>query len=184
MNKTLGKHLYEKVSIYPSILSCTSRRLSQSNMPSCNQSHFGVILGIFRLNFQLVLCPDVIVVKEVVIAGPEITYEFAGGGGSNFDAIKRNVDAYAKQMGAGGGGGAPQQSSEAEGGKKVIIEHLYVRNGKIGVSADFLQGKALNAPLPTIHLKDIGKKSNGATAAEVAEQLIGEISKSATMLDH
>ena len=34
--------------------------------------------------------------------------------------------------------------------------------------------------MPTIHLKDIGKKKNGATAAEVADQLLGEISKSAT----
>lgn len=123
---------------------------------------------------------DVILIKEVVIAKPEITYEFASGGGSNFDAIQKNVDAYAKKMGAGGGGAAKQDSSDSGGGKKVIIENLYVRGGKIGVSADFLQGKELNSGLPTIHLKDIGKKSNGATAAEVAEQLMSEISKSAT----
>jgi len=122
---------------------------------------------------------DVILIKEVVIAKPEITYEFSAGGGSNFDAIQKNVDSYAKQMGAGGGA-AKKDSAEAKGGKKVIIEHLYVRDGKIGVSADFLQGKEMNAALPTIHLKDIGKKSNGATAAEVADQLLSEISKSAT----
>ncbi len=119
---------------------------------------------------------DVILIKEVVIAKPEITYEFASGGGSNFDAIQKNVNAYAKALGAGG----QKDSAEAKGSKKFIIEHLYVRDGKIGVSADFLQGKALNGGLPTIHLKDIGKKSNGATAAEVADQLMSEISKSAT----
>ncbi|MDA1326484.1 MAG: hypothetical protein O3C34_17295 [Proteobacteria bacterium] len=122
---------------------------------------------------------DVILIKEIVIANPDITYEFASGGGSNFDAIQKNVNAYAKEMGAGGGA-AKKESSEGKGGKKVIIENLYLRGGKIGVSADFLQGKALNAALPTIHLKDIGKKSNGATAAEVADQLMSEISKSAT----
>lgn len=120
---------------------------------------------------------DVIVIKEVVIAKPEITYEFADSG-SNFDAIQKNVDAYAKSMGAGGGG--QEQSAESKGSKKVIIENLYVRDGKIGVSAAFLQGKELSAGLPTIHLKDIGKKKNGATAAEVADQLLSEISKSAT----
>lgn len=120
---------------------------------------------------------DVIVIKEVVISKPEITYEFADGG-SNFDAIQKNVDAYAKSMGAGGG--KKEDSAEAKGSKKVIIEHLYVRDGKIGVSATFLKGKEMNAALPTIHLKDIGKKKNGATAAEVADQLLGEISKSAT----
>jgi len=123
---------------------------------------------------------DVIRIKEVVIARPEITYEFASGGGSNFDAIQKNVDAYAKQMGAGGGGGAKSESADSKGGKKVVIDNLYVRDGKIGVSADFLQGKEMNAALPTIHLKDIGKKSNGATAAEVTDQLLTEISKSAT----
>ena len=121
---------------------------------------------------------DVIVVREILIEKPEITYEFASAGGSNFDAIQKNVDAYAKSKGAGGGGS--QQASSSEGGKKVIIEHLYVRGGKIGVSADFLQGKEMNASLPSIHLKDIGKKSNGATAAEVADQLLTEINKSAT----
>lgn len=123
---------------------------------------------------------DVIVVREIVIEKPEITYEFASAGGSNFDAIQRNVDAYAKSKGAGGGSGGNQQASSSEGGKKVIIEQLYVRGGKIGVSADFLQGKDMSADLPTIHLTDIGKKSNGATAAEVADQLLTEINKSAT----
>jgi uncharacterized protein involved in outer membrane biogenesis len=122
---------------------------------------------------------DVILIKEVVIAKPEITYEFAADGGSNFDAIQKNVDTYAKKMGAGGGA-AKEDSAEAKGSKKVIIENLYLRDGKIGVSADFLQGKELNADLPTIHLKDIGKKSNGATAAEVTDQLMDEITKSAT----
>jgi hypothetical protein len=46
---------------------------------------------------------DVIVIKEIVIAQPEITYEFVGKG-SNFDAIQKNVEAYAKGLGAGGGG--------------------------------------------------------------------------------
>ena len=54
---------------------------------------------------------DVIVINEVVIAKPEITYEFAKGG-SNFDAIQKNVDAYAKSMGAGGGS---EKSAESKG---------------------------------------------------------------------
>jgi hypothetical protein len=80
----------------------------------------------------------------------------------------------------GAGGGSIEKSAESKGSKKVIIENLYVRDGQIGVSADFLQGKELNAGLPTIHLKDIGKEKKGATAAEVADQLLSEISKSAT----
>jgi hypothetical protein len=120
---------------------------------------------------------DVIVIKEVVIAAPRITYEL-GGGGSNIQTIQKNVDSYAKSMGAGGDDGKPAE--ESEGGTKVIIEHLYVRDGTIGVSAAFLAGKQMNVPLPNIHMKDIGKKKGGASPAEVADQLLSKISQSAT----
>ena len=120
---------------------------------------------------------DVIVIKEVVIAAPQITYELAGGG-SNIQTIQKNVDAFAKSMGAGGGGQQPAEKSD--GGKKVIIEHLYVRDGKIGVSAAFLAGKQMNVPLPNIHMTDIGKKKGGASPAEVADQLLSKISQAAT----
>jgi len=121
---------------------------------------------------------DVIVIKEVVIAAPQITYELGGAAGSNINAIQKNVDDFAKSMGAGGGGEAKSESSG--GGKKVVIENLYLRDGKIGVSAAFLAGKQMNVPLPDIHLKDIGKKKGGATPAEVADQVLSAISSSAT----
>jgi uncharacterized protein involved in outer membrane biogenesis len=123
---------------------------------------------------------DVIVIKEVLIAKPDITYELDGTN-SNIATIQKNVDEFAKSMGAGGGGG--NEASSSEGGRKVIIENLIVRGGTIAVSAGFLQGKRMSVPLPTIHLKDIGKeggKSNGATAAEVAEKLLSAISASAS----
>lgn len=114
---------------------------------------------------------DTIVIKEVVIAAPHVTYEFAGGG-SNIGTIQKNVEKLA--------GGGSSSSSSSEGGKKVIIENLYVRDGKVDVSADFLQGQKTGASLPTIHLKDIGKSGGGATPAQVAEQVIAAIAKSAT----
>ncbi len=116
---------------------------------------------------------DVILIKEVVIAKPEITYEFSSGGGSNFDAIQKNVDAYAKEMGAGGG--ANKGSAEAKGSKKIIIDHLYIRDGKVGGSA---LGKTIDLPLPNIHLKNIGKATNGALASDVAKSVLGAINRS------
>jgi hypothetical protein len=110
--------------------------------------------------------------KEVLIAKPEITYEFAKGG-SNFDAIQKNVDAYAKSMGAGGG--ASEKSAESKGSKKVIIHNLYIRDGKIGGSA---LGQNIDLPLPNIHLKDIGKATNGALASDVAKSVLGAINRS------
>lgn len=116
---------------------------------------------------------DTIVIKEVVIAAPHVTYEFAGGG-SNIGTIQKNVEKLA------GGGSSSSSSSSSEGGKKVIVENLYVRDGKVDVSADFLQGQKTGVSLPAIHLKDIGKSGGGATPAQVAEQVIAAIAKSAT----
>lgn len=117
---------------------------------------------------------DIIVVKEVVIAAPQVTYEF-GAGGSNIGTIQKNVEKM-----AGGQSGGASSSSDDGSGKKVVIENLYVRDGKVNVSADFLQGKQTGTNLPTIHLKDIGKSSGGASPTEVAEQVIEAIAKAST----
>lgn len=106
---------------------------------------------------------DPIVIKEVVVAGPEVTYEL-GTEGSNIDAIKRNVERY----------GSGEKKAEAEG-PKVIIENLYVRDGKVNVSAVPLGGKSMTASLPEIHLKDIGKDKGGASHGEVAEKVMAAL---------
>ncbi len=118
---------------------------------------------------------DVIVIKEIVIAGPQVTYELDGTN-SNIDAIKNNVDSYAKKMGASGGDSSSSDDS-GEGGTKLVIENLYIRGGKVGVSAGFLAGKTLATDLPDIHLKDIGKDSEGASPAEVVKQVIDSMTK-------
>ncbi len=114
---------------------------------------------------------DVIVIKEVVISGPDIAYEYADGK-DNFDVIQKNVEAFAMEMGAGG----KKDAKDDKGGKKLIINHLYVRDGKVAISAGLLAGKEITVPLPTIHLKDIGKKEKSATSGEVASQVMSSIS--------
>lgn len=110
---------------------------------------------------------DTIVIKEVVIAAPSVTYEI-GSAGSNIDVIRKNVEAYT--------GGGDQKESDV----KLVIENLYIRDGKVNVSASALGGKSLGAPLPAIHLKDIGKKSGGASPGEVTNQIIKAVSSGAT----
>ena len=117
---------------------------------------------------------DVIVIKEIAIDGPKVTYDpkvtyELGDGGSNIDAIQKNVDAYAKQFGGGGDGGSAKEESE---GPKLLIENLYIRGGEINVSAGFLAGKTLGTAMPDIHLTDIGKEDDGADPAEVVKQII------------
>jgi hypothetical protein len=127
---------------------------------------------------------DTILIKEIVIAAPEVTYELAGAS-DNIRTLRDNADRYAKSMGAGGtsgtsstGGTAPKPAeTKDEGGKKLIIENLYVRSGKVNVAATVVGGKSIGANLPDIHLKDIGKAKGGATPAEVVDQVLGAITQ-------
>jgi hypothetical protein len=129
---------------------------------------------------------DVIVIKEIDISAPNITYEL-GDSGSNIDAIQKNVDAYLKTAeapaakeetsGYGGGGGYVEEESS---GPKLVIENLYIRDGNVNVSATFLGGKKMSVPLPTIHLKDIGKEEKGASPGEVAKEIFSAVGDGVT----
>lgn len=104
---------------------------------------------------------DTIVIREILIRAPEITYEYASGG-DNISTIKKNVDSY---VGPGSGSAKKDEGP----GKKLIIESLRIENGKVTAAA---MGQSFSAGLPNIQLRDIGKKSNGASAAEVVEQVL------------
>lgn len=120
---------------------------------------------------------DTVHIREVVVVGPEVTYEFKPGG-SNLEVLQRNVTQF-----AGGGGSKPADKAESsgEGGKKLIIDRILVRDGKVTVSANaaFLKGKSLASPLPTIELKDVGKAKGGASAAEVVQQVMSRVTAAA-----
>lgn len=119
------------------------------------------------------LTKDVVVIKEIVISNPEVTYEKAGNT-TNLEAIQRNVDNYVK---------ARFGESDKKSGKKMIIENLHIRDGKVTLSGGLLGSSTMTTSMPNIHLKDIGKKSNGASAGEVAKQvmsaMMGSVSRAA-----
>lgn len=134
-------------------------------------------LGEIKIDLDVAtVTEDVVIIREIVIAGPEITYELASGG-SNIDAIRKNVEEFT----GGAAKGAPKEKAAAkeEGGTRLIIENLYIRDGKVNVSATFLRGKTMTAPLPAIHLKDIGKDKGGASPGEVVAKIMAQISRSA-----
>ncbi|MDE2418137.1 MAG: hypothetical protein KGN32_10050 [Burkholderiales bacterium] len=121
------------------------------------------------------LTKDVVLIKEIVIEKPEVTYEYASGG-SNLDVIQRNVEAYVASK-TGKNESTPKDNATQ---KKVIIEQVVIRDARAAVSAEILQGKAMTLVLPDMRLTDIGKKAGGVTPAEATRQVVGAISQSAT----
>ncbi|MBI2312669.1 MAG: hypothetical protein HYU77_09225 [Betaproteobacteria bacterium] len=120
------------------------------------------------------LAGDVVVIKELVINAPEITYEKAGST-TNLDAIQRNVDRYVK---------AHSGPAEKKSGTRMIIENLYIRDGRITLTGGMLGESTMTTSLPMVHLRDVGKKSNGATAGEVTKQvmsaMVGGVTRAAS----
>ncbi len=120
------------------------------------------------------LTKDVIIIKQITLIKPEITYEI-GTGGSNLDAIQRHVDRYVAQH-LGGTSERPDRNR----GRKLVIEDLYMKNATTYVSATVMQGSHMAVPLPDLHLHGIGERSNGVTAGEAAQQVLGALTLSVT----
>ena len=137
--------------------------------PPGYKSARALVLGEMRLAIDYsTLTSNVIRVKEISLQGPVITYE-AGAGGDNLSAIQRHIDAeIAKLAGPGGTGQAS--------GRKFIVDHIYVRDASIRY------GDALSLSMPNVHLRDVGKKSNGASAGEVVKAVWGSIASNASSL--
>jgi uncharacterized protein involved in outer membrane biogenesis len=104
---------------------------------------------------------DVIVIKEIVIDQPVVTYEL-GEGGSNLDQIKANVSK---------GGSASSEEAGEYSGPKFIIETLRFTGGTVNVSADGVLNEDMASDLAGFTLRDIGKAAGGATPDEIAMEV-------------
>jgi hypothetical protein len=119
---------------------------------------------------------DKLIIEEILIDGPEITYE-AGPSGSNIGKIQQNVAAFGKSV-------APTDAAESKSQKqdptqkKVQINHFIVKNAQVNASASMLKGKALTIRLPDIQLRDIGKESGGVTVQKAAAEVLAALNKS------
>ena len=108
------------------------------------------------------IAQDVVVIHKILIDAPHIIYE-KGDGGTNFDTIQHNVEAY---LGVEPGKGKKADKGES---KKMIIDSFIIRNAKVNYNG------MMDLSLPDIELHNIGKKSGGATSAQVVKAIIAEL---------
>lgn len=100
-----------------------------------------------------------IVIDEIHISAPAVVYEINRSGVSNVEVLKKNL---------GMGGGSQASSSGSE--RKMIIRKIIVDGSSAKVRIAALN-REQSVSLPRIVMTDVGAKSGGATAAEVARQL-------------
>ena len=124
------------------------------------------------------LFKDRIVIKDIQVIGPEITYEVAPVKlTSNIGTIQKNVEALLPSS-DDKDKDDEKKDDKSKPGKKVQIDHVIVSDGKINVSATFAGGHALPIPLPKLEMNDIGKEkdiSGVQASAEVLNQTLGSV---------
>ncbi len=111
-----------------------------------------------------------IVIDEIRIAAPQVTYEMNAAGASNISLLKQNLQTPAASK--------PKKTREekkATGAeKRVIIKRFIIESGGIEVRIAALGDKTQTVTLRRIELSNIGKPG-GATPAQVSQQVLSAL---------
>ena len=147
--------------------------------PQGFQTQYAFELGRVYVNTDIEsVLSDKLMIKEIIIEAPEITFEGTLSG-SNITKIQENVEKFSASVGGKDDDDDDEESQEEQESaeKKVQIDHFILKNAQVHISTPILQGQDVSIPLPEIHLRDIGKQSNGATLQEVSSLVFSAIEK-------
>ena len=108
-----------------------------------------------------------IVIKEIIVAAPQVFYEINADRQANFNILKDNINASLPAKPAG----KQTETKATEEETKIIIKRLLIQGGKVQATIVPLEGKQLSTPLPRIELHNLGGKG-GSTPAEIAKQVL------------
>jgi hypothetical protein len=131
------------------------------------------------------LTTDTIIIEEIYVDGPVISYEKKGGT-DNFKTILANIN---KTVASEKTDQSKGEAAETGAEKNLQINNFIVKNGRINLGgsllASFGQDKGLGINLPDIHMKDIGKDKK-TTPAEafglVLAEMTGDVTGSITQV--
>ncbi len=121
------------------------------------------------------LISDEIVVQNVLIDGPGMIFEFAGGK-TNWAVLMEQLQSEAEEQ--------PEQPPETGAtGKNMRIDHVMVKNGDVSLVGIPGVNKS-TLPLPKVELHDIGKGEESKSVRETMLTLVGNLYKNVlTVLD-
>lgn len=159
---------------------------SLSNLKVGNPKGYEAKPHIFQLgSIRVKLDPksvleDTVVINEIKIIQPEIAYELTDKG-DNIRALQGNINRNT----ASASKEKTEEGKPAGSGKKVLIENLYINDGKIDLALGGrikdvveLTGEKTKEKikLPDIHLKNLGK-GKGITMAQAANIVMNEVAR-------
>lgn len=152
-------------------LSPLSGALIITNITLRNPEGFksGSALSVGRVSVSIdtvSLFSDEVHMRSVRIEAPELTCE-VGGSETNLGTILANVKKNTK-----GKETRTQTKQEAQPGKRFVVDTLDIVNGKAAMAATALGGNAVGAPIPDIHLKEIGRKGAGVDAGQLTDEIL------------
>ena len=106
---------------------------------------------------------DKIVVRTVRVAAPEINFEGNPFSGNNLGKIMQNVNAFTQGSGSAATNTTARTSPKS--GKKIEVDDFLITGARVN-----FHGATLT--LPEVHLTNLGKGSDGITAADLTHQVL------------
>lgn len=106
---------------------------------------------------------DPVVIEEIRVSRPQVTYEIDAKGRSNINTLKDNLQRSPKQT----------KSTQEPGGKKknLAIRKLIVEEGRLDVRLAVRPGEPLTVNLPRIELSDLGG-AEGLPPDRIAKEVL------------
>ena len=106
-----------------------------------------------------------VVVRSILIQKPVITFE-GSLDGNNLSKLEENIN---QSLGV--------SSSEK---RKLQVDELVIQGARLNVSISPLGGKGVTAPLPDIHLTNLGTGPDGITPGQLAQEITRSVLKDST----
>lgn len=128
-------------------------------------------LGKIRLAIDTsYLTTDTIKINDLTIVDPKINYELAAGK-NNIGVIKKNIEAKKSPSDKKSTG---ERRSSNKASKSFIVENISFSGGNVTTLIGSLEK---NVNLPEINIQNIGNKNNPASAKQVANVIMAEITR-------
>lgn len=111
---------------------------------------------------------DPVVIREVHVVAPKITYELDKSVRANLRVLQDNVNAYAARFARGG-----EAAPSSESGTRIRIDRIRVEGGTIALVAP-VKGTLRTEKLPDFEVRDLGM-GGGETAEAVTAKVLDVI---------